>query len=117
MTAGSASRLYDSVHGQLFTLPDDTLVHPAHDYKGATVSTIGEEKTLNPRLATPKEKFIDIMAKLDLPKPKKIDVAVPANLKVGFIVSYLYVNECRHRDGLDSWWSNTSPALGSTVAR
>jgi sulfur dioxygenase len=70
------------VHGQLFSLPEDTLVHPAHDYKGHTVSTIGEEKALNPRLAKPKEEFVDIMAKLDLPKPKKIDAAVPANLKV-----------------------------------
>jgi hypothetical protein len=81
-SAGSASQLYDSVHGQLFTLPGDTLVYPAHDYKGQTVGTIDEEKALNPRLANSKEKFVDIMANLDLPKPKKIDVAVPANLKV-----------------------------------
>lgn len=95
---GSASQLYDSVHGQLFTLPGDTLVYPAHDYKGQTVSTIDEEKALNPRLANSKEKFVDIMANLDLPKPKKIDVAVPANLKCG--VDFPYEDcPCMNKDG------------------
>lgn len=68
---------------QLFTLPDDTLVYPAHNYKGLTVSTIGEEKQHNPRLTKPKEEFVDIMANLNLPYPKKIDAALPANLVCG----------------------------------
>jgi sulfur dioxygenase len=75
--------LYDSIHSHIFTLPESTLVYPAHDYKGHTSSTIGEEKALNPRLTKPKEVFIEIMAGLNLPYPKKIDTAVPANLKCG----------------------------------
>jgi len=77
--------LYESVHSQLFTLPDDTLVYPAHDYKGRTVSTIGEEKALNPRLGSGKtqDEFVDIMSKLDLAYPKRIDEALPLNLKCG----------------------------------
>lgn len=80
---GSAETLYDSVHTQLFTLPDDTLVYPAHNYKGLTVSTIGEEKQHNPRLTKPKDEFIEIMANLNLPYPNKIDVSLPANLVCG----------------------------------
>ena len=68
---------------QLFTLPDDTVVYPAHDYRGFTSSTIGEEKQHNPRLSKSKAEFADIMAKLNLPYPKKIDVALPANLVCG----------------------------------
>ena len=68
---------------QLFTLPDDTLVYPAHNYRGLTVSTIGEEKQHNPRLTKTKEEFVEIMAALNLPYPKKIDLAVPANLVCG----------------------------------
>ena len=82
---GSSAKLYESVHSQLFTLPDDTLVYPAHDYKGRTVSTIGEEKALNPRLGSGKtqDEFVDIMNKLDLAYPKRIDEALPLNLKCG----------------------------------
>lgn len=82
---GSAETLYDSVHRQLFTLSDDTLVYPAHDYKGRTHSTIGEEKANNPRLGggKTKEEFVTFMANLKLDYPKKIDVAVPANLRCG----------------------------------
>jgi len=82
---GSSAKLYESVHSQLFTLPDDTLVYPAHDYKGRTVSTIGEEKALNPRLGSGKtrDEFVDIMSKLDLAYPKRIDEALPLNLKCG----------------------------------
>jgi len=82
---GSAEKLYDSVHTQLFTLPDSTIVYPAHDYKGRTSSTIGKEKETNPRLGGGKTKaeFVDIMANLNLDPPKKIDVAVPANLRCG----------------------------------
>eukprot|EP00877_Chromochloris_zofingiensis_P012810 jgi/Chrzof1/7783/Cz02g36170.t1 len=80
---GSAAMLYDSVHTKLFTLPDATLVYPAHDYKGRTGSSIGEEKRYNLRLTKPKEEFIKIMDNLGLPYPKKIDVAGPANLRCG----------------------------------
>ena len=70
---------------QLFKLPDDTRIFPAHDYKGRTMSTVGEEKALNPRLGMhkTKEEFVEIMRNLNLPYPKKIDAALPANLKCG----------------------------------
>jgi sulfur dioxygenase len=82
---GSPENLYESVHHQLFSLPDTTLVYPAHDYKGRTQSTIGIEKANNPRLGGGKSKteFADIMNKLNLSYPKKIDVAVPANMRCG----------------------------------
>lgn len=82
---GSAETLYDSVHQQIFTLPDACTVYPAHDYKGRTSSTVGQEKENNPRLGQgkTKEQYVDIMANLDLAYPKKIDVAVPANLRCG----------------------------------
>ncbi|XP_030214462.1 persulfide dioxygenase ETHE1, mitochondrial isoform X1 [Gadus morhua] len=80
---GCAKRLYDSVHKKIFTLPDQCLVYPAHDYKGQTVSTVGEERRFNPRLTKNLEEFIDIMNNLNLQKPAKIDVAVPANLVCG----------------------------------
>lgn len=82
---GSAEILYDSVHSQLFPLPASTVVYPAHDYKGRTSSNIGEEKSENPRLGgkKTKEEFVDIMHNLKLSYPKKIDVAVPANMRCG----------------------------------
>lgn len=80
---GSAETLYDSVHSQLFTLSPETVVYPAHDYKGRFSSTIGEEKENNPRLSKPKEEFVEIMANLNLAYPKKIDTAVPANMRCG----------------------------------
>src|ERR1700743_3783701 len=81
---GSARAQYDSLFGKLLKLPDETLVYPAHDYKGDTVSTIGEEKAFNPRLqAKSVDEYIDVMSKLNLPNPKMMDVAVPANLRVG----------------------------------
>lgn len=83
---GSASDLYDSLFDKLLTLPENTLVYPAHDYNGMTVSTIGEEKHFNPRLQMKtKEAFIELMNNLNLPYPKMIDVAVPANLKCGVV--------------------------------
>lgn len=85
--SGSAEQLYDSVTKKLFTLPDATLVYPGHDYKGWTHSTIGEEKRFNPRLAGKnKTEFVALMQNLNLPKPKKIDLAVPANLLCGTAV-------------------------------
>jgi glyoxylase-like metal-dependent hydrolase (beta-lactamase superfamily II) len=82
---GDAGTLWDSVHTRLFTLPDATRVYPAHDYKGMSVSTIGEEKRHNPRLggARTRPEFIELMAALDLPAPAKIAEALPANRACG----------------------------------
>lgn len=81
---GDARALYRSVTRKLFTLPDDTRVWPGHDYKGRTMSTIGEEKRVNPRLGgTTEDEFVAIMGGLNLSYPKKIDVAVPANRRCG----------------------------------
>ncbi len=83
---GSAAALYDSITRKLFTLPDDTLVYPGHDYKGRRVSTIGEEKATNPRLAgKTRDEFIAIMESLGLPEPRRMGVAVPANLGGGTV--------------------------------
>lgn len=84
---GSSERLYDSVHNRLFSLPDETLVYPGHDYRGQTSSTIGLEKKFNPRLGEAKtaEEFKKIMSELKLANPKKIHEAVPANLVCGVI--------------------------------
>lgn len=80
---GNAPQLYDSVTHKLFVLPDQTLVYPAHDYRGHTVSTIGEEKRYNPRLTKTKEEFVRFMSELKLDFPKKIMEAVPANQQCG----------------------------------
>ncbi|MFN3698314.1 MAG: MBL fold metallo-hydrolase [Pseudobdellovibrio sp.] len=82
---GSSSELFDSIHNKLYTLPDNTKVFPGHDYNGFTHTTIVDEKRLNSRISNKKEKddFIKIMDNLKLPKPKKIDEAVPANLQCG----------------------------------
>ncbi|KAL2331238.1 hypothetical protein Fmac_018819 [Flemingia macrophylla] len=80
---GSSEQLYESVHSQIFTLPKNTLIFPAHDYKGFTVSTVGEEMQYNPRLTKDVETFKNIMANLNLSYPKMIDVAVPANMVCG----------------------------------
>jgi sulfur dioxygenase len=81
---GDARAQYDSIFGKLLKLPDETLLFPAHDYKGETVSTIGEEKAFNPRLQVRSvDEYVDLMSKLKLPNPKMMDVAVPANLHVG----------------------------------
>lgn len=82
--SGDAGALYDSVTQKLFALPDSTLVFPAHDYNGRRVSTIGHERRRNARLAgRSRDDFIALMASLNLPMPKLIDVAVPANLRLG----------------------------------
>jgi len=81
---GSADALYDSVTARLFTLPDETRMWPGHDYKGQSVSTIGWEKRHNARLANrSRDDFIRLMGELDLPKPRLIDEAVPANQNLG----------------------------------
>ncbi|XP_036394842.1 persulfide dioxygenase ETHE1, mitochondrial [Megalops cyprinoides] len=80
---GCSRRLYESIHQKIFTLPGKCLIYPGHDYKGQTVSTVDEEMRFNPRLTKTMEEFVDIMANLNLPKPDKIDTAVPANLVCG----------------------------------
>ncbi len=81
---GNAGDLFDSVTKKIFTLPGETLVYPGHDYKGNFVSCVFQEKTSNPRLAgKTREEFIEIMDNLNLPVPKLIDKAVPANLYCG----------------------------------
>ena len=82
--SGDAGTLYDSITKKIFALPDETKVWPGHDYRGFTVSTIGREKAHNPRLVGhSREQFIELMGRLDLPKPRRIDVAVPANRHLG----------------------------------
>jgi glyoxylase-like metal-dependent hydrolase (beta-lactamase superfamily II)/rhodanese-related sulfurtransferase len=82
---GDARTLYRSVHEGIFALSDDTLVYPGHDYNGHRHTTVGEEKAHNPRLNTTisEDEFVAIMENLKLGMPKKIDVAVPANLGCG----------------------------------
>src|SRR5437763_8848034 len=81
---GDPRAQYDSIFNKLLKLPNETLVYPAHDYKGDTVSTIGEEKTCNPRLqVTSSDQYAALMNGLNLPNPKMMDVAVPANIRVG----------------------------------
>lgn len=81
---GDANDQYHSLFDKLLCLPEDTLVYPAHDYKGMNVSTISEEKRFNPRLQVANEQeYVELMGNLNLPNPKYMDVAVPANLKCG----------------------------------
>jgi glyoxylase-like metal-dependent hydrolase (beta-lactamase superfamily II)/rhodanese-related sulfurtransferase len=81
---GDARAQYDSIFQKLLKLPDETLVYPAHDYKGDTVSTIGEERRFNPRLQVRSiDEYVDLMHNLKLPNPKMMDVAVPANMRIG----------------------------------
>ncbi len=81
---GDAGQLYDSITNILFALPDETKVWPGHDYRGHTVSTIGEEKRWNPRVAgKSREAFARIMANLNLPPPRFLEEAVPANRACG----------------------------------
>ena len=81
---GSSKDAYNSIFNRLLKLPDETLLYPAHDYKGETVSTIGKEKRSNPRLQVKNvDEYIDIMNNLNLKKPEKIDFNVESNLKLG----------------------------------
>jgi sulfur dioxygenase len=81
---GDPRAQYDSLFGRLLKLPEETLVYPAHDYKGDTVSTIGEEKAFNPRLQVNSvEEYVSLMNSLNLPNPKMMDVAVPTNMRIG----------------------------------
>jgi len=94
--SGNAGTMYDSVTQRLFTLPDQTLVYPGHDYRGHTVSTIGEEKRWNPRFVERigetsalrnRQSYIELMSSLNLPNPKKIMEAVPANERCGNVAT------------------------------
>jgi sulfur dioxygenase len=101
---GDPRRQYESIFGRLLKLPDATLVYPAHDYKGDTVSTIGEEKAYNPRLQVKSvEEYVELMNNLKLANPKMMDVAVPANMKVG-----LHQEEIARR----GWAITAEQALG-----
>ncbi len=81
---GDPAAQYHSIFNKLLKLPDETLVYPAHDYKGDTVSTIGEERAHNPRLQVGSvAEYVEIMNNLKLPDPKLMDLAVPANLRLG----------------------------------
>jgi len=81
---GNSKDAYNSIFNRLLKLPEETLLYPAHDYKGQTVSTIGKEKRSNPRLQVKNvDEYIEIMKKLNLKKPEKIDYNVENNLKLG----------------------------------
>jgi glyoxylase-like metal-dependent hydrolase (beta-lactamase superfamily II) len=82
---GSAVTLFQSVHSQILSLPEDCALYPGHDYKGRTQTTVREERTHNPRLGGSRtlEEFIEIMDNLNLAQPARIDVAVPANRRCG----------------------------------
>jgi hypothetical protein len=102
---GDATRLFDSVRNRIFALPDETLLFPGHDYKGRMVTTVGEEKRFNPRLRLDKSEadFVAIMDQLDLAYPKKVDVAVPANLECGLLAAPIPVPPSqRSQAGVDS---------------
>ena len=94
---GNARDSYNSIFNKLLKLPDKTLVYPAHDYKGKTVSSIIDEKKFNPRLQVDSpEEYIEIMNSLNLPNPNMMDIAIPSNLKLG--VSLEQQKEC---NGID----------------
>ena len=83
--SGDAESLYNSIQNKFFSLPDESLVYPCHDYEGRQISTIGQEKRRNPRLGggRSKEEFVTLMDRLNLPYPRKIDFAVPGNERCG----------------------------------
>src|SRR5690349_14607515 len=92
---GNAHAQYDSIFNKLLRLPEETMIFPAHDYKGETVSTIGEEKRFNPRLQVKSEaEYVELMNNLKLPNPKLMDVAVPANMRVGLAQDELVRRGC-----------------------
>ena len=83
---GNPKKLFESITKKLYVFPDKTYVYPGHDYLGRTVTCIREEKAFNSRINSEQTlgKFIQIMDNLNLPKPKRIDEAVPLNLKCGY---------------------------------
>jgi sulfur dioxygenase len=104
---GDPRAQYDSIFNKLLKLPDDTMVFPAHDYKGETVTTIAEERAFNPRLQVRSiDQYVEVMNNLNLPNPKMMDVAVPANMRVGL------AQESIARQG---WAVNAAEAMMLTV--
>ena len=105
--AGDEHVMWHSIREQIFTLPDDCLIYPGHDYAGRTVSTVLEEKTFNPRIGgdAREEDFVGYMENLGLPHPKLIDIAVPANLNGGRPAQ-------DHRPGEISWGPVTMTFAG-----
>lgn len=87
---GDSRALYRSIHEQIFTLPDDYLLYPGHDYKGNTVTSVAEERAFNPRVGGTRtvDEFVVIMRELKLAYPKQMDVAVPANLACGRVTPH-----------------------------
>ena len=84
--SGSASQEYNSIFNKLLIFPDNTIIYPGHDYNGNTTSTIYEEKRFNPRLQVKNvAEYESMMNNLNLPSPKLMDIAVPANLKCGLV--------------------------------
>lgn len=83
---GDPAMQYNSLFNKLLQLPDETIVYPAHDYNGMTISTIGEEKKYNPRLqVSSMQEYVDLMNGLELEDPKLMDIAVPSNLACGLV--------------------------------
>jgi len=108
LPGGDARAQYQSLFGRLLRLPDETLVYPGHDYKGETVSTIGEERRFNPRLQVKSaDAYVELMGNLKLGNPKMMDVAVPANMKVG-----LHQEEIARRG-----WAATAQEAMSMIGR
>jgi sulfur dioxygenase len=113
---GDARTLFRSVRERLFVLPDEVLLYPGHDYKGRTVTSVAEEKRWNPRLglAVTEGAFVGIMAGLRLAHPKRIDVAVPANLMSGVAAvpapdapgPVAALTEELGRQDADAWWGH-----------
>ena len=100
---GDARAQYDSIFNRLLKLPEDTMVFPAHDYKGDTVSTIGEERRFNPRLQVRSiDEYVELMNNLNLPNPKLMDVVIPANMHIGLHQDALAKEGCalRPRDAV-----------------
>ncbi|MFP3588076.1 MBL fold metallo-hydrolase [Paraburkholderia sp. SIMBA_055] len=86
---GDARAMFRAIHGEIFSQPESCLLYPAHDYRGLTVTSVGEERRFNPRLGGElcEDDFVGYVTNLRLPHPKQIDIAVPANLKCGVAAS------------------------------
>ena len=109
---GDPRAQYESIFGRLLKLPDETLVYPAHDYKGDTVSTIAEEKAFNPRLQVKSiDEYVDLMNNLKLANPKMMDVAIPANIRVGLAQEEI----ARHGWALDPAQAKQAIGRGDTA--
>jgi len=101
--SGNPEELYNSIHNKIFSLPDETLVYPCHDYEGRFITSVAQEKLRNPRLGggTSKAEFVKIMQGLDLPYPRKIKFAVPGNEQCGICPDNIpeeFQDSCSHHD-------------------